>query len=513
MDLITLREELDRCGKLEAAGGSTYLASLVDGVPRVSNVEHYASIVRERALRREIIHATEGLQKAAGDLARPAPEVAREMAHRGAELTRAASLRLCGRADKDGAGLLRGVEQFIGRFMVLPPRACLPIALWTMATHIFDEFSGFPYLAVVGPVKRCGKTRLLSVLELLTRNPRRAAGISEAALFRLVEAETPTLLLDESEFLRGRGERAEALRLLLNAGHDEGAVVYRCVGPKSDVHGFKVFSPKAFACIGSLPETLHDRSITILMQRKRAGETVERFSIRRVGPEGETLRDGISAWAGEHRDEVVEAYDALRIDFLNDDRAVDNFELLFAMLHTADRSRFNELRACAEVLVVGKAAMEVDENLALTLLRDIHAVWPDGQAAMFTVDLLGQLRDIPDGPWAADIELTARKLARWLRGFEVERRTVRIGTATAKGYSRSEIDDAFARYFGDKESHESQTIVDAPLRRVSRDAEEGCVTDVKSQENPLQLRVVTDVTHSEAETGREGADEAGPTKP
>ncbi len=55
IDLITLNEELERAGDLEAAGGSAYLASLVDGVPRISNVVHYACIVREKAALRNQI--------------------------------------------------------------------------------------------------------------------------------------------------------------------------------------------------------------------------------------------------------------------------------------------------------------------------------------------------------------------------------------------------------------------------------------------------------------------------
>src|SRR5580693_7291323 len=54
IDLVTLTEELHRRGELEAAGGAPYLASLVDGMPRVSNVEHYARIVKEKAMLRNL---------------------------------------------------------------------------------------------------------------------------------------------------------------------------------------------------------------------------------------------------------------------------------------------------------------------------------------------------------------------------------------------------------------------------------------------------------------------------
>ncbi len=55
IDLVTLRDELSRAGVLEAVGGPAYVASLVDGVPRSTNVEHYARIVKERATLRNLI--------------------------------------------------------------------------------------------------------------------------------------------------------------------------------------------------------------------------------------------------------------------------------------------------------------------------------------------------------------------------------------------------------------------------------------------------------------------------
>src|SRR6202790_2558435 len=65
IDLVTLTEELHRRSELDASGGAPYLASLVDGVPRVSNVEHYARIVKEKAMLRNLIHATHNIQQRA----------------------------------------------------------------------------------------------------------------------------------------------------------------------------------------------------------------------------------------------------------------------------------------------------------------------------------------------------------------------------------------------------------------------------------------------------------------
>ena len=55
IDLVTLKEELSRSGELDEVGGPAYITALVDGVPRSTNVEHYARIIKEKATLRNLI--------------------------------------------------------------------------------------------------------------------------------------------------------------------------------------------------------------------------------------------------------------------------------------------------------------------------------------------------------------------------------------------------------------------------------------------------------------------------
>ena len=57
IDFVTLKEELSRGGDLDEVGGPAYVASLADGVPRATNVEYYARIVKEKATLRNLIYA------------------------------------------------------------------------------------------------------------------------------------------------------------------------------------------------------------------------------------------------------------------------------------------------------------------------------------------------------------------------------------------------------------------------------------------------------------------------
>ena len=57
IDLVTLKEELSRTGELDEVGGPAYISALVDGVPRSTNVEHYARIIKEKSTLRNLIYS------------------------------------------------------------------------------------------------------------------------------------------------------------------------------------------------------------------------------------------------------------------------------------------------------------------------------------------------------------------------------------------------------------------------------------------------------------------------
>jgi replicative DNA helicase len=75
IDLLTLADELKRRGELESAGGVAYLASLVDGVPRISNVPHYARIVKEKSILRHLVHTAHSIEQRALDAELDADEL------------------------------------------------------------------------------------------------------------------------------------------------------------------------------------------------------------------------------------------------------------------------------------------------------------------------------------------------------------------------------------------------------------------------------------------------------
>lgn len=64
-DVITVFEQLQSLGKAEECGGLTYLNALAQSVPSAANLRRYAEIVRERAILRKLVSASDEIATAA----------------------------------------------------------------------------------------------------------------------------------------------------------------------------------------------------------------------------------------------------------------------------------------------------------------------------------------------------------------------------------------------------------------------------------------------------------------
>lgn len=104
------------------------------------------------------------------------------------------------------------------------------VALWVAATHAQPAWEHAPRLAVVSPLKRCGKSRLLDVVAETCWAPLITVNATIAAVVRSIGADPPTLLVDEADTLWGTRKQAdtnEDLRGLLNAGHQRNRPMLR----------------------------------------------------------------------------------------------------------------------------------------------------------------------------------------------------------------------------------------------------------------------------------------------
>src|SRR5215813_7014956 len=199
----------------------------------------------------------------------------------------------------DGAVLLADLERVFVRYVFLPTGASVALALWTLHAWTMDAGDISPFIVMVSPTKRCGKTTVMIILSYLTPRAELASNISPSALFRYVEEIRPTLLIDEADsFVKDN----EELRGILNSGHTKAAAhVIRNV----EINGehkprrFSTWAPKAIAAIRDLADTLEDRAIKLTLQRKSKAAKVERLR-KRDNAEFGTLRRKAARWAADN---------------------------------------------------------------------------------------------------------------------------------------------------------------------------------------------------------------------
>jgi hypothetical protein len=350
----------------------------------------------------------------------------------------------------DGADLADRLTQLFARFAVLPPHGAIVLVLWTLFTYCFNLFHIAPRLDLSSPEKRCGKTTVLGLLRQVAFRTVLASGISPAAIFRVIAAHKPTLLIDEMDTFI---EANEELRGMLNSGHTrDAATIIRCDGDTHEPKCFSTWAAYAFAHIGKIPDTLEDRSIRLPMRRKLPGERVA--SLRQTGPaavalqaELSDLRRQLVRWIEDHSAKIASANPS-PVEGLND-RAADNWTPLLSIAEVLGGAWPERARSAALELS-GRAATD-NESVKVELLADIQGVFTtqhvDRVSSTGLCDLLALLEERPWGTWKHGKPMTPVQLARLLKPFGVTSRTIRFdGQGTAKGHFLDDLQDAFQRY-------------------------------------------------------------------
>ncbi|HMF25571.1 MAG TPA: DUF3631 domain-containing protein [Pseudolabrys sp.] len=342
----------------------------------------------------------------------------------------------------DGAKLLDALRQVFRHYIVLPPGADIALALWVLHAWTMDAGEISPFMVLVSPTKRCGKTSVMILLQYLTPHSELASNITGPALYRYIEAVRPTLLIDEADsFVKDN----EELRGILNSGHTKVAAnIIRSV----EVNGehkprrFSTWAPKAIATIRSLADTLEDRAIIVQLQRKLPGAKVERLR-RRDNEWCAALRSQAARWAADNFEKLVDP-DPQVPEQLND-RAADNWRPLLAIADLAG-GEWSHLARQAALTLSGEAQ---DDAVGVELLKDIRLAFGDGDGIR-SVDLVTKLTADPERPWAEwkrGKPLTQKQLGRLLSPFGICSETVSIpGLNDAKGYKRARFEEVWAAY-------------------------------------------------------------------
>jgi putative DNA primase/helicase len=341
------------------------------------------------------------------------------------------------------------VDTLVANYVGLTPTQRLAVALWVLHTHVYDQFQVTPRLALVSPVRRCGKTVLLGLIETLVAKPEKADAITPAAIYHLVDAWHPTLLLDEVDNLGLAFAVNGRLRAIFNSGHRKGGVI--ALLHRGEPRRFSTYAPLSLAAIGRLPLPQMDRSIVIEMQRYGGSGELQRFTGRDRAID--YVFDRVRSWARE----VTLDADPAMPEQVRNHRQADNWRPLLAIADTFGA----QCGRLAREATVEFAHMQQDEDAQVLLLHDIRDIFDARDVDRLTsVALVSALNDIEDAMWSEwrglhgnqqPHRLSQGELARMLAPFGIRPKTIwplqrTPASRSAKGYLSSQFEQAWSSY-------------------------------------------------------------------
>ena len=350
----------------------------------------------------------------------------------------------------------------IKRYVAASPEVYDTVALWCAFSHLIHHdllsVNVAPRLAIQSATTICGKTTLLECIDCLVPRPRMSGSISPAAVFRIVEASRPTLLLDEVDNLI-HVEGGRELLGILNSGHRRrSAFVERVEKTKTGqfvVTRFSTFTGIVLVSISALPETQQNRSVAVTLYRAVLNEVPEHLQ----GGESPVLLDlrrKLIRWALD----LVElpAAPARPPELLN--RKGDNWSWLLSIAAEAG----GDWPARAMAAALGNDDDPADQNVVTALLASLWEIFADrGAVRLSTPELVSELHQRDEGRW---MEANAGKpvsdnfLGKHLKKvihYTKELRDARqwkAGGRNVRGYAVVHFEDAWRRYLGrDKPTH------------------------------------------------------------
>jgi hypothetical protein len=276
-----------------------------------------------------------------------------------------------------GAPLLAELHAALCRYVVFPSaEAADAVCLWVAATHAQPAWEHAPRLAVVSPLKRCGKSRLVDIVAETSHAPLITVNATIAAVVRAIGGDPPTLLVDEADTLWGSRKQAdnnEDLRGLLNAGHQRNRPMLRWDITTKTLDRLDTFAMAMLASIGDLPDTIMDRAVVVRMRRRGPGEQVAPYRPRRDAPALHALRERLTAWARGHLGELEHTAPVMPLE----DRAADTWEPLIATADLAGGEWPQRARTAAVALAADAAEQDQDSSLGLRMLVALRTIFAD----------------------------------------------------------------------------------------------------------------------------------------
>ena len=179
-------------------------------------------------------------------------------------------------------------------------------SIYAILTYLFILFDSIPYLKFEG-MKGSGKSKAGMIFSFIGFNAVMAVSMTASSIFRTVQDERSTLIMDETENFRGDSEKFLEIMPILNSGFQRTGNAPRVEGQSGSrkTVRYSTYSPKIFCSINPVLETLRDRSYVITLV-KTMDESKANLSVRERDPIWAEIRSDLYLMLFEYYPEVQE---------------------------------------------------------------------------------------------------------------------------------------------------------------------------------------------------------------
>jgi hypothetical protein len=329
----------------------------------------------------------------------------------------------------DVALLLQELTEQVGKYVVIAAHYLTAVVLWVLMDWIHNEIAAHsPILDLLSVDEGSGKTELEGVLSLLTQRSLHGSEFNGPNIYRTVDRDQPTLIMDEMDDAFQR--RSDMKHIVNTSWTRSSAKIPRQVRINGELqtHWFNTFCPKIIGHVHvpekPLPRTIASRGICIRMWPKRPDEHVKEF-MHLDDNEFATLRRKLLRFANDQAKAIAEIKPTFPADFNNRVRA--NWKLLLAIAELAGGDWPERTHKAAEYIAgktegsQGARLFTAFHAMCVTLLKEgaTEIVISSEEAVEFLKDF--------DPYWATDYrgsdghpgEITKNKLAALLRNYEI----------------------------------------------------------------------------------------------
>ena len=348
--------------------------------------------------------------------------------------------------------------------------------LWLLHSMDYQLWSKSPRLIITAPMKGCGKSTNLDVLNAMADKAIQSGSCSPAAYVAYAARECQVFFIDEADLSFGKHGNTDMTRCL-NTGYERGKP-HRKTEPRGNQHVpvcLPVYSSAVLAGIAletKMEDATLDRSIIIKMDMAKKSQLLEPYKPKKH--EAKFLEHGrkLKRWMIDKREAI--ASQEPRFLPMDNFRLEDNFEplLCIAQIHSeelADRVR--------------RIAKELDsngsyENVSLKAVADLHRwyqlrrnnmkpewsynICDKGIGPEAAVKALIDLHSMDvDGekPWEnfhperfeSARHIQARELTALLKDVRVPKVSIRAGQS-AYAYRWQDIERVYYQYFDDQQA-------------------------------------------------------------